>query len=63
MSHVARNKALRGFPSNQLFHCANCEDPDQTVHSVASDLGVHCLSITLSGLRTKIGLAICRRQV
>ena len=29
---------------------ANCEDPDQTLHSVASDLGLHCLPITLLGV-------------
>ena len=28
---------------------ANSEDPDQTPHSVASDLGLHCLPITLLG--------------
>ena len=26
---------------------ANSGDPDQTPHSVASDLGLHCLTITL----------------
>ena len=26
---------------------ANSEDPDQTLHSAASDLGLHCLPITL----------------
>ena len=26
---------------------ANSGDPDQTPHSVASDLGLHCLPITL----------------
>ena len=26
---------------------ANSEDPDQTPHSAASDLGLHCLPITL----------------
>ena len=26
---------------------ANSEDPDQMPHSVASDLGLHCLSVTL----------------
>ena len=31
--------------SKQLF--ANSEDPDQTLCSVASDLGLHCLQITL----------------
>ena len=29
---------------------ANSGDPDQTLHSVASDLGLHCLSITLLGV-------------
>ena len=28
----------------------NSCDPDQTLHSVASDLGLHCLQITLSGV-------------
>ena len=27
---------------------ANSGDPDQTLHSAASDLGLHCLPITLS---------------
>ena len=26
---------------------ANSGDPDQSLHSVASDLGMHCLPITL----------------
>ena len=26
---------------------ANSEDPDQTAHSAASDLGLHCLSMSL----------------
>ena len=26
---------------------ANSEDPDQTLHSAASDLGLHCLPLTL----------------
>ena len=30
----------------ELF--TNSEDPDQTLHSAASDLGLHCLPITLS---------------
>ena len=35
---------------------ANNVDPDQTPHSVASDLGLHCLPITiLWGLQTKMG--------
>ena len=29
---------------------ANSGDPDQMPHSVASDLGVHCLPITLLGV-------------
>ena len=33
---------------------ANSEDPDQTPHAVASDLGLHCLPITLLG--------VCRLQ-
>ena len=30
----------------ELF--ANCGDPDQMPHSAASDLGLHCLPVTLS---------------
>ena len=29
---------------------ANSGDPDQTLHSVASDLGLHCLPDTLLGV-------------
>ena len=29
---------------------ANSGDPDQTPHPVASDLGLHCLSVTLLGV-------------
>ena len=29
---------------------ANSGDPDQTLHSVISDLGLHCLSVTLLGV-------------
>ena len=29
---------------------ANSEDPDQTPHSAASDLGLHCLPNTLLGV-------------
>ena len=32
----------------QLF--ANSEDPDQISHTVASDLGLHCLPVTLLGV-------------
>ena len=31
-------------------------DPDQMLHSVVSDLGLHCLPVTLFGsLQTKMG--------
>ena len=29
---------------------ANREDPDQMPHSAASDLGLHCLPVTLLGV-------------
>ena len=29
---------------------ANSGDPDETLHSAASDLGLHCLPITLLGV-------------
>ena len=33
----------------------NCGDPDQMVHSAASDMGLHCMQITLyGGLQTKV---------
>ena len=32
----------------ELF--ANSGDPDQTPHSVASDLGLHCLEVTCLGV-------------
>ena len=32
----------------ELF--ANSGDPDQTPHNVASDLGLHCLSVTRLGV-------------
>ena len=37
----------------ELF--ANSGDPDQTPHSVASDLGLHCLPVTRWGLQSSIG--------
>ena len=38
----------------ELF--ANSGDPDQMLHSVASDLGLHCLPITLfGGFQTTMG--------
>ena len=30
-----------------LLHVANTVDPEQTPHFVASDLGLHCLPMTL----------------
>ena len=35
---------------------ANIEDSDQTPHNVASDLGLHCLSVTLVGFPGMNGL-------
>ena len=35
---------------------ANSEDSDQTPHSAASDLGLHCLPITLLGSTDYNGL-------
>ena len=29
---------------------ANSEDPDQTLQSAVSDLGLHCLPVTLLGI-------------
>ena len=37
---------------------ANSEDPDQTMCSVASDLGLHCLPITLLGSPDYNGLKL-----
>ena len=37
---------------------ANTVDPDQTPHYVASDLGLHCLPITLYGFPGKNGLMV-----
>ena len=40
----------------ELHVFANSEDPDQTPHSAASDLGLHCLPVTLfMGLQTTVG--------
>ena len=38
------------FIENMADLFANSGGPDQTLHSVASDLGLHCLPITLLGL-------------
>ena len=38
----------------ELF--ANSRDPDQTPHFAASDLGLHCLPITLLGVSRYNGL-------
>ena len=34
------------FIETSVFN-SNSEDPDQTLHSLASDLGVHCLPMSL----------------
>ena len=37
----------------------NSVDPDQMLHSAASDMGLHCLTITLLGIfQTKMGLTL-----
>ena len=33
----------------------NSEDPDQTPHSAASDLGLHCSNYPFRGLPTRMG--------
>ena len=38
-------KGFKGSPRGPVF--ANSEDPDQSLHSAVSDLGLHCLPITL----------------
>ena len=40
----------------ELF--ANCGDPDQTPRSAASDLGLHCLQLPVSGSPVFNGLGI-----
>ena len=43
----------------ELF--ANSGDPDQMLHSAASDLGLHCLPVTLLGIsRLQWVKAICK---
>ena len=37
------------FYFEYIFLLANSEDPDQTPHSVASDLGLHCLPMSQKG--------------
>ena len=34
------------FKGYSIFFQANSGDPDQTLHSVASDLGLHCLPMS-----------------
>ena len=34
------------FKFNKNVLCANSGDPDQTPHSAASDLGLHCLHMS-----------------
>ena len=41
---------LRYFKRKMARLFANSGDPDQTPRSAASDLGLHCLSITLIGV-------------
>ena len=40
-------RGILSFYSNFDGKLANTVDPDQTPHYVASDLGLHCLPITL----------------
>ena len=50
---------------------ANSEDPDQMPHSAASDVGLHCLSVTLLGVsrlqwakdEPKQNLLMCLKQL
>ena len=35
------------FDGKILLHVADTVDPDQTQHHVASDLGLHCLPMTI----------------
>ena len=46
------------FYSNFDGKSANTVDPDQTPHNVASDLGLHCLPITLLRVPGKNGLMV-----
>ena len=41
---------------------ANTGDPDQMLHSAASDLSLHCLPTTLSGVSDYNGLVIIFHQ-
>ena len=44
--------------------CANSGDHDQMLHSVASDLGLHCLPITLLGVsRLLRGMLHCKISI
>ena len=42
---------------------ANSEDPDQTPHSAASDLGLQCLPVTLLGVSRLQWVKILRQQM
>ena len=44
----------------ELF--ANIGDPDQTPHSAASDLGLHCLSVTRFGISSLQKLILFRNS-
>ena len=38
---------------------ANSEDPDQMLHSAGSDLGLHCLPMTLLGVSRLQWVKLC----
>ena len=42
---------------------ANSEDPDQMLHSAASDLGLHCLPITLLWVSLRQWVMACDTQL
>ena len=44
-----------------IFNRANCEDPDQTPHSAASDLGLPCLPMSHKKDARLIRVNICSR--
>ena len=44
----------------ELF--ANSGDPDQTPHSAASDLGLHCLPVTILLVSRLQWVNLCRKQ-
>ena len=45
------------FPQILIEHSVrNCGDPDQTPHSVASDLGLHCFAYIRMSHKMTLGL-------